>query len=292
MAPASAPRQPRARNPKDRTASAASALLARSQDRRTALPQALSPASSAESSALNEAAGDLAALAAQPVALLMPPAAPLPAPLAVVPTPAPEPLPEPLRKPRLFIGLVGAPDVSTVRMADFQSPRPNLGIVLEYRILDRLRLSTGLLRGTKQYRAKHTDYDWSHYPDANMYKFDWVDASCTILDLPLNLRYDVLARPRYQVFGSTGLSTLFMQREAYAFDYEYYYRPYHWQREFVNENQHWFSVLNLSVGYERKLGQHWSLQAEPYVKIPLGGVGAGKVRLASGGIFLGLKYGF
>jgi hypothetical protein len=51
-------------------------------------------------------------------------------------------------------------------------------------------------------------------------------------------------------------------------------------------------VLNLAAGYERDLSAHWSVLAEPYVKLPMGGVGAGKVRLASGGVFLGIKYGF
>jgi len=118
-----------------------------------------------------------------------------------------------------------------------------------------------------------------------------VDGRCTILDVPLNLRYDVLARPRYQVFGSAGLSSLFMQHETYAYDYEYYGQLYRWESSFTNKNQHWFSVLNLSAGYERNLGQHWRLQVEPYVKLPLGGVGAGKVRLMSGGVFFGVKYG-
>lgn len=237
-------------------------------------------------------AGPEPELTPQPVALLAAAAPPLPAALASLPLPAPEPQPKELRQPRLYLGLVGAPDVSTVKMADYQSPRANLGLTLEYRLFSRLRVSTGVLRGTKAYRARKNDYNWDYYPTANTYNFEWVDASCTIVDVPLNLRYDVLARPRYQVFGAAGLSSLFMQRENYAFDYKYYNTPYRWQREYVNANQHWFSVLNLSLGYERNLGRHWRLQAEPYVKLPLGGVGAGKVRLASGGVFFGLKYGF
>ena len=65
-----------------------------------------------------------------------------------------------------------------------------------------------------------------------------------------------------------------------------------WTRDAVNENQHLLSILNLSAGYERSLGPRWSIQAEPYFKLPLSGVGAGKMRLASAGVFFGLKYGF
>lgn len=34
------------------------------------------------------------------------------------------------------------------------------------------------------------------------------------------------------------------------------------------------------------------MQAEPYVKLPLGGVGIGKVYLTNAGAFIGVKYGF
>ncbi|GAA4368502.1 hypothetical protein GCM10023185_41300 [Hymenobacter saemangeumensis] len=255
------------------------------------------------------AADQATGLTARPVRLLVDALQALPTQLAGVPAPPPAPQPEPLRQPRLYLGVLGAPDVSTVKMADYQAPQVNLGLLVEYRISKRLRLNTGLLRGTKVYRARREDYSWSNYSSASSAKFEWVDGSCTIFDVPLNLRYDLVQRPRYHVFTSVGLSSLFMQREKYAYDYTYDSIPPNpypypgpspnpinksgsWQKEYVNENQHWFSVLNLSFGYERRLGQHWSVQAEPYVKIPLGGVGAGKVRLASGGVFLGLKYGF
>jgi hypothetical protein len=190
------------------------------------------------------------------------------------------------------VAVVGAPDVSTVKLADVQNPTPNVGVLVEYRLTDRLRVNSGVLRSTKNYRARRDDYDWSKYPGAAQYAFDWVDARCAIVDVPLNLRYDAVVRPRARVYGSVGLSSLFMQREDYAYDYTYYYQPYRREMSFVNEHQHWFSVLNLAAGYERALGAHWSVLAEPYVKLPLGGVGAGKVRLASGGVFFGVKYGF
>jgi hypothetical protein len=50
------------------------------------------------------------------------------------------------------------------------------------------------------------------------------------------------------------------------------------------------SIINLSVGWQKQLNHKWSIQAEPFLKIPLGKVGAGKVSLKTTGIMLGLKY--
>jgi hypothetical protein len=214
-----------------------------------------------------------------------------PTPLSLV-AEAPSNLPVPVRQPRFYVGLVAAPDLTTVKFVDVERPMLNIGVVLEYRLTNRLRVSTGLLRANKQYDARREDYDWSAYPRAATRSFTWVDGACTVLDVPLNLRYDAVVRPQARLFGAVGLSSFFMQRERYTYDYTEYNKPYVWERTYVNENRHLFSVLNLSLGYERRLNTHWSLQAEPYLKLPLAGVGAGKVQLTSGGVFFGAKYGF
>jgi len=45
-------------------------------------------------------------------------------------------------------------------------------------------------------------------------------------------------------------------------------------------------VLTISGGLQRNFGKTLSVIAEPYVKIPVTGIGFGKVKLNSGGIML------
>ena len=54
----------------------------------------------------------------------------------------------------------------------------------------------------------------------------------------------------------------------------------------TNENKHYFSVVTLSGGYQYKLNNRFSFIAEPYVKIPLSGIGLGKIKLNSTGILV------
>ncbi|UOQ98546.1 hypothetical protein MUN81_03420 [Hymenobacter sp. 5317J-9] len=241
-------------------------------------------------------AADNSALLLKEVSLALPTGSALPAPLATVATTVTPPRPEApvtAHQPRFYVGLVGAPDVTTVKFAGVESPLPNLGVVLEYRLSSRLRLSTGLLRSTKQYSARREDCDFGDYAVYMKHRyFDDVDGTCTVLDVPLNLRYDLLSRPGYALYGSTGLSSFFMQRETYSYAYVEYNKPGYWEGEAVNANRHLLSILNLSVGYERTLSPRWSLHAEPYVKVPLAGVGVYKLKLTSAGVFVGVKYGF
>lgn len=235
---------------------------------------------------------DLPALAARPTVLEPGLAAELPGALPTTPVVRTD-IPTPIRPARIFVGVVAAPEVSTVKFADVQRPLSNLGVVVEYRITDRLRLASGVLRSTKHYTARRDDYDWGDYRAA-VYRHDFrdVDGSCTVIDVPLNLRYDFVARSQFRLFASTGLSSFFMRRERYAYTWQYNNATYYWAKRAKNENHHLLRIVNLSLGYERRLGPRWSLQAEPYLKLPLSGVGAGKVRLVSGGVFLGVKRGF
>jgi hypothetical protein len=213
--------------------------------------------------------------------------------LAAHPAPTDSLLPRPLVRPyRLQLGLVAAPELSTVRTAHLSPPGTNVGVQLDYRLARRWRLSTAFLYSVKRYGAAGTDYTVP-YTMPHGWVIDDVNAVCRIIDIPLNLRYDLWQRSRYQVFASAGLSSLFMKREQYTYDYAPVYgkpvAPYSF--EVSNGSRHLLKVLNLSAGYERLLSPRWSVQAEAFAKLPLAGVGYGAVRLRSAGVFFSLRYG-
>jgi hypothetical protein len=217
-------------------------------------------------------------------------------PVALATRPAPAdslapPLPQPQRY-RFRLGLVAAPELSTVRTSRLSPPGPSVGVQLDYQLARRWRLSTAFLYSVKRYTAAGADYTVP-YTMPHGWVITDVDAVCRIIDIPLNLRYDLWQRPRHQVFVSAGLSSLLMKREQYTYDYGLVYgKPVpSYTFDVSNGSQHLLKVLNLSVGYERLLGQRWSVQAEPFVKLPLAGVGYGAVRLRSAGVFFSLRYG-
>jgi hypothetical protein len=76
-----------------------------------------------------------------------------------------------------------------------------------------------------------------------------------------------------------------MKKETYTYEYKYPGAPpiYYTHTE-KNKYKHYFSVFSLSGGYQRRINKTFSVMAEPYIKIPLAGVGYGKVKLAGAGI--------
>jgi hypothetical protein len=187
---------------------------------------------------------------------------------------------------RLGVAVQYAPEVSAVRVSEIEKTGRDVGVQLEYFFTPRLSLNTGLLHAVKRYETRGSDYHMA-YGKAPL---DRVYAVCGMLDIPLNLRYALLYRPTYQVFASAGLSSLLMRDEQYDLWYTYNNQPVRRTKQVVNGSNHLLSVLNFSAGYERQVQARWGLRAEPFIKVPLGGVGYGKVKLSSAGVLFSVQY--
>ncbi len=197
---------------------------------------------------------------------------------------------------RLGIRLVVAPDLTTVGFRNFTQPSTNVGVLLEYSIARRLVVSVGGIYAKKLYDAEGSAYNppatyWTNRPDVDLVR---VKADCRIIDIPITLRYNFIQRTQSAWFASVGASSYLMKREKYRYGY---YTEKSYGKEYVerdwsidNSNNHFLAVSNFSVGYERQFSRRFSWQVEPFVKVPLGGVGFGKVRLISSGVFFSLKY--
>jgi hypothetical protein len=167
------------------------------------------------------------------------------------------------------------------------------GIAVGYQLNRRWGIQAGISGSNKKYAAGGKDYYFkpgSYYDTVNMRK---IDAACYIVEIPLSVRYNVIQKNKSAVYAVAGLSSYLMKKEAYDYYYTYHNTwpasPHKASYTYAGNN-HFFSIVNLSVGYERKLFPMLSLQAEPYVRVPLSGVGEGKVHLYSAGLQLSFKW--
>ncbi len=186
----------------------------------------------------------------------------------------------------ILFTLSAGPDVSTVGLNKTGKLQLAAGAGIGYKISNRLTIRTGIYSGRKIYTAKPEDYNppknfWMYYPNLKT-----IDANCKVLELPITLDYNFAITKKQNWFVSTGLSSLFMKKEEYNYYFKPAYSPQYiyYSHTYENKNKHYFSVLNLSGGFAKKINNQLTLQAEPYMKIALRGIGYGKVKLNSGGI--------
>jgi hypothetical protein len=192
-----------------------------------------------------------------------------------------------------FFTLSTGPDASFAGGEKFGTTKFITGGGIGYSFSNRLTLRTGFYTGRKVYTASSDAY----HPPAEFYTYypylEKVDADCKVYEIPISLSYNFGHSTKQNWFAGVGLSSLVMKKEVYNYAYKYSAAGtlYHRKWTVNNENNHFLSTLTLSGGYQRNISKHISIMAEPYLKLPLTGVGYGKVKLNSGGVLfsIGIK---
>lgn len=195
------------------------------------------------------------------------------------------------------IRFVLSPDLSAVGLHNFTRPGTNVGLLLEYRLAPRWSVQAGALWSTKVYTAQPGDYTW---PPHVYWKVNptSVDGRCAMVDVPLNVRYDFALRSRAdgrqpsRWFASAGVTSYLILNEQYNYNYAWPTDPAIKNREtrIDSSSRYGISQLNVSAGYERALSRRLSWQVEPFMKVPLKGIGYYKINLLSTGAFVSLRY--
>lgn len=152
-------------------------------------------------------------------------------------------------------------------------------------------VQTGVLKTVKQY----TGGDGSYKIPANSYwnKLTRVRAVCSILEIPILLRFNAVVKKNSNIYLSSGFVIHVMEKEEYHYNYQRTNGTSGYaKRFFASDNVHWFSGAYFGLGYERNLIKNVSISAEPFIKIPIQGIGQGSVKLFSAGAQLGGKWRF
>ncbi|WP_342644360.1 hypothetical protein [Mucilaginibacter sp. CSA2-8R] len=188
-------------------------------------------------------------------------------------------------KPVLTLALVGSPDVNGVSSVSGGKVGANVGVQLSLQLLPKLSITTGMAYAVKRYSATAGQYE-SNFNSSR--PITYIDANCKVLDVPVNVNYQLYKKGSNALQLGTGLSSYWMLRENYEFEYANNSPSFY--LNVANENKHILSVLNLNVTYQHRLTNGISAIVQPYYKIPLTGIGNGRVNLQSAGVAFGVGW--
>jgi hypothetical protein len=193
-------------------------------------------------------------------------------------------------KSPFFISVSAGPDISAVGTSTIGKTRLLTGAGLGYTFKNRLTLRTGFYMASKVYTASPEQYK-PGVPIPGIQYLTKIDADCKVYEIPLSLLYNFSRSGKQGFFAGAAVSSLIMKKEDYDYVYNYPGQPtYTYKHSVNNENKHLFSVLTLSGGYQRQLSNSFSIAAEPYVKIPLSGVGFGNIKLSGAGVLFAVQF--
>ncbi|HEY9361790.1 MAG TPA: hypothetical protein VIQ00_00910 [Chitinophagaceae bacterium] len=191
---------------------------------------------------------------------------------------------------RFALTLTAGPSVSMVTLNNPGKITATYGAGLNYALSKKISLSTGIYVSKKVYSAESEYY----HPPAGYWTYNYdlkrVDADCLVFELPLFMNYTFKETGKHALMASAGISSYIMKSEKY----DYLYKDQSGQINYrgwtlKNKNEHYFSVVTLAGGYQYKFNNRTSILIQPQIKIPLTGIGFGKIKLNDAGTLFTLQ---
>jgi hypothetical protein len=186
-----------------------------------------------------------------------------------------------------YVGISAAPDFSTVRFQKMTGVGSTFGLLLGYSFNNHWAVESGLYVDRKRY---YTDGEYFNTKNVRVPPYSKllnVDGTCYMWEIPVSVRYNFNTSQRMRWFGTAGLSTYLMSREKYTYQYETGGNTQDSLWNIHRPSQYLFTIVNLSAGFEQRMGKIGYLRLEPYVRIPLSGIGTGSLPILSAGMNIG-----
>ena len=188
----------------------------------------------------------------------------------------------------LYIGAIGGPDMSVVKFQSIKKTGTNAGVILGYQLSKKLSFETGVVWNKKYYYSNGSYFKTNKIYLPPAAKITNVDGNCKMIEIPLNVKYNFKSKGKANLFSTLGVSSYFMEEETYDYTVVSTGQPYPYKKTYKQSSQFFLSAINIGAGYNHILGKLGVLRVEPYVKIPLKGIGIGSLPITSVGINIGV----
>ena len=189
-------------------------------------------------------------------------------------------------RPQYALSVLAAPEINGVGSFNSTSSGTNVGLLFTVG-LNKFSASTGATYSTKPYSMP-----FSNYHTAYQFKTDpqYVSADCRVLDIPINVGYQLYNKSSNKISIGTGLSSYIMMHESYTYDYGNDPYPGPTSYAVKKRGKYFFSIMNLQASYERKVAPNVGLSFTPYLKLPLSNIGYSQVKVQTFGVAVGLNW--
>ena len=198
------------------------------------------------------------------------------------------------RKKGFYIGAAGGPDISNVKSGYFSYIGDQAGLLFGYGLLKKISFETGVLWNEKYYSSEGKHFNMSQIRSSMPAGMEIVslESHVSLIELPLSVRYDFLQKANYKLVVSGGVSCYIMTKERNLYNATVNGNAEKMLGVYHTYDCGWPAVAELSVGYDRIVFKNLNIRIEPYVKLPLQGIGVGNLPVSSAGIQIGITRHF
>lgn len=199
-----------------------------------------------------------------------------------------QPNPETIKENAFYTGLTAGPDFSKVQGGPFNGPGFGAGIIGGYKINSSFFLETGISIDTKYYYSNGNIFNKAAASMPDEMIINNLESRTRILEIPLNVGYLFYGKKNTNLFVATGIAAYIMTKEKNNYNFTENGSPGKMVGIYEKNNLKMPAVFDISAGLEERLSKLVNLRIEPYLKLPLQGIGVGKLPVTSAGIQVGI----
>jgi Outer membrane protein beta-barrel domain len=188
-------------------------------------------------------------------------------------------------KPRIYYGIAAGVELNEVKGQSMTKAGLNVGAMLGLQINQKTAIETGVQVSQKKYysEGKHFKPKAGSMP-ANMY-VNSLQSSSTIIEIPVSVKYN-FSKKKNTLYAKAGVSSYIMTKESNKYQAVVSGQQQEINSTYKANKAYLASEIRISAGYQHTAGKKLNIRVEPYIQIPLKGIGIGTMPVTSTGLQL------
>ncbi|MEO8412706.1 MAG: outer membrane beta-barrel protein [Ginsengibacter sp.] len=190
----------------------------------------------------------------------------------------------------VYAGFVVASDFSKVNSGSFNNTGVDAGIILGFNVNEKLSFETGLSVNKKNYSSEGRNFKMdkvgSTMPSGMI--INNLNSESSLLEIPAKVKYNFSGKRNSNLFIAAGVSAYIITKEKNRYNVTMNGNQEKMTGVYEKNNYKIPAVYIMSIGYEHIVSRSFVLRAEPFLKIPLQGIGVGSLPVTSAGLQVGI----
>ena len=166
----------------------------------------------------------------------------------------------------------------------------NMSFLVGYKFSKIFSIETGISLQSKEYYTTSNDFNKNVLQATG--NVLWVEAENKLIEIPISLKIDLLNKKQHSLFANIGVSSYIVNKEIYEYEQELSGVHTNETVQYKTATSNFLGAYNFSFGYQYQFKKIGSIRVEPYLSIPLNGVGRSNQPIVSKGIYFGWVYNF
>ena len=190
----------------------------------------------------------------------------------------------------MYVGMLAGMQLSQVEGQGFRKPGPSIGIITGYRFNNKVSVESGLFYSNKYYYS-----DGKYFEPAKTgtvmpagMKVVSLEGKSSVLEIPLKIKYDFFKNKQSGWFVTGGFSSTVLLNENNKYAALVFGTPQNMNATYQQNRSYFISAVNFSIGHELKAFKKSNFRIEPYIQIPVKGIGVGSMPVFTTGVHVGI----